>query len=102
MNEKLVRETGNSHPSTEDELSLYSGSDLEEQIDRLRDITNSQVNFANNIDESKPEESSEGNLIKDIADDFSAVEKTGPPIAKNLASIINELMFNPVNRGKLV
>ena len=102
MNKKVVRETGDSHPSTEDELSLYSGSDLEEQIDRLRDITNSQVNFANNIDGSKPEESSEGNLIKDITDDFSAVGKTGPPIAKSLASIINELMFNPVNRGKLV
>ena len=30
------------------------------------------------------------------------MEKTGAPIGKILASIINNVMFNPVNRGKLV
>ena len=58
-----------------DELSLYSGSDLDEQIDQLLDTTNSlKVNFANN-DESEPEESDEDDLIKDIASIFSPVEK---------------------------
>ena len=33
----------------------------------------------------------EDNLINDIASDFSAVEKTGPPIGKQLASIINNV-----------
>ena len=28
--------------------------------------------------------------------------KKGPPVGKNLASIINNAMFNPVIRGKLV
>ena len=48
MNKKVVRETGDSHPSTEDELSLYGGCDFDEQIDRLVDTANCQVNFANN------------------------------------------------------
>ena len=38
-----------------------------------------KVNFENN-DESEPEGSDENDLIKDIANDFSAVEKTGPLI----------------------
>ena len=102
VNKKVIRETGDSHPLVEDELSLYGGSDLDEQIDRLVDTTNSpKVHFANN-DESEPEESDEDDLINDIASDFSAVEKTGPPIGKKLASIINNVMFNPVNKEKLV
>ena len=34
-----------------------------------------KVNFANNNDESEPEEIDEDDLIKDIANDFSAVGK---------------------------
>ena len=64
------------------------------------DTTNSQVNFANNNDESEPEDSDEDDLIKDVANNFIAVEKTGPPIGKDLASIINNV--NPVYREKLV
>ena len=64
--------------------------------------TNSQVNFANNNGESEPEQSDEYYFIKDIANDFIAVEKTGQPIGKNLASTINNVMFNPVNKEKLV
>ena len=37
-------------------------------------------NLANNNDESEPEDSDEDELIKDIANNFSAVEKTGPQI----------------------
>ena len=75
VNKKVLRETGDSHPPAEDELPLYGGSDLHEKIDRLVDTTNSpKINFANN-DESEPEESDEDDLIKDIARDFSAVEK---------------------------
>ena len=77
INKKVLRETGDSHPSAEDELSLYGGSDLDEQIDRL--VGTTKVNFENN-DESEPEGSDENDLIKDIANDFSAVEKTGPLI----------------------
>ena len=52
VNKKVVRETGDSYPPTEDEMSLNGGSDLDEQIDRLVDTTNSpKVNFANNNDE---------------------------------------------------
>ena len=83
VNKKVVRETGDSHPPAEHELPLYGGSDLDEQIDRLADTTNSpKVNFANS-DESEP-------------------EKTGPSIGKILAGIKNNVMFNPVNRKKLV
>ena len=79
INKKVVRETVDSHPPAEYELSLYGGSDFDEQIDRLVNTTNSQVNFANNNDKSEPEESDEDDLIKDIANNFSAVEKAGPP-----------------------
>ena len=49
---------------------------MDEQIDWLVDTTKSpKVNFANNNDESEPEEIDEDDLIKDIANDFSAVEK---------------------------
>ena len=72
-----------------DELSLYGGCDLDEQINRLVDTTKSpKVTFANNNDESEPEESHQDDLIKDIVNDFSAAEKAGPPIGKKLASII--------------
>ena len=99
---KVIRETGKSHPPAEDELSLYSGSDLDEQIDQLVDTTKSQkVNFASNNNGSQPEESDEDDLIKDIANNYSAVEKH-PSIGKNLASIINNVMFNSVRREKVV
>ena len=43
INKKVVRETGDGHSPTENELSLCSGSDLDKQIDQLVDTTNSQV-----------------------------------------------------------
>ena len=61
---------------------------MDEQIDWLVDTSNSQANFANNNDESEPEESDDDDHIKDIANNFSLVEKIGPPIEKNLANII--------------
>ena len=99
-NKKTVRETGESHPPAEDKLSLYGGYDLDEQIVQSS-TKNPKVNFANN-DESEPDERDKDVLIKDVANHFSAVEKTGPPIGKNLASIMNNVMFNPVGREKLV
>ena len=76
INKKVVRETGDNHPPAENDMSLCDGSDLDEQIDRLVDtIKSPKVNFANNNDGSEPEESDEDDLIKDIANDFSAVEK---------------------------
>ena len=75
INKKVVRETDESHQPAEDEVSLYGVSDLDEQIDRLVDTTNNpKVSFANN-DESEPERSDKDDLIKDIANDFRAVEK---------------------------
>ena len=59
INKKVLREKGDGHLPAEDELSLYGGSELDEQIDRLLDTTNSpKVNFANN-DDSEPEGSDE-------------------------------------------
>ena len=83
INKKVVRQAGESHPLEEDEPSLYGCSDLDEQIGWLVDTTKSpKVNFAINNDDSDSEESDENDLIKDIANDFSAVEKAGPPIGK--------------------
>ena len=88
INKKVVRQAGESHPPAEDELFLYGGSDLNEQIVQLVDTTKSpKVNFAINNDDYKSEESNEDDLIKGITNDFSAVEKTGPPIGKNLTTM---------------
>ena len=58
-------------------------ADLDKQIGRLVDTTkNAQVNFAINNDGSESGQSDENDLIKDIANDFSAVEKTGLTIGK--------------------
>ena len=71
-------------------------------MSKLVDTTNRpKFNFVNN-DELEPEGSDEDDVINDIASHFSPVEKIGPPIGKKLASIINNVMFNPVNREKLV
>ena len=102
INKKVVRQAGESHPLEEDEPSLYGCSDLDEQIGWLVFTTKSpKVNFAINND-SDSEESDENDLIKDTANNFSAVEQTGPPVGKNLANIINNVMFNSVIREKLV
>ena len=80
---KVVRQAGESHPPAENKLTLGGGSNLDKQIDRLVDTTkNAQVNFAINNGGSQSGQSDEDDLIKDIANDFSAVEKTGPPIGK--------------------
>ena len=76
---------------------------MDKQIDRLVDTTKSpKVNFESNNDDSEPEESDEDDHTKLIANNFSAAEETGPPIGKKLTSIINNVMFNPVSREKLV
>ena len=84
INEKVVRETGDSHPPAEDELSLYGGSDLDQKIDpwneKMDTTINPKINFANNH-KSEPEESDDDD-VKDIANGFSAVEKTVTPIVK--------------------
>ena len=83
-NKNVVTETGDIHQLAVDELYLYGGSDLDEQIDELVNTNKSpKVNFAKNNDESAPEECDEDELLKDIGNDFSIVEKTGPPIGKN-------------------
>ena len=59
-------------------------ADLDKQIRRLVETTkNAQVNFAINNDGFESGQSDEDDLIKDIASDFTAVEKTGPTIGKN-------------------
>ena len=76
---------------------------MDEQIGRLVDTTKSpEITFATNKNDSESEEIDENYLIKDIANDFSAVEKTGPPVGKDLVNIINNVIYNSVIREKLV
>ena len=68
-------------------MSLYGGSDLGDQIDRLTDtrhITNAKGGCIN--EEGK--DSDKDDLIKDIENDFSLVEQTGEPIVSNLTKIM--------------
>ena len=77
VNKKVVRQAGESHPPGENELTLGGGSDLNKQIDRLVDTTKTaEVNFAIKNYGSQSGQSDEDDLIKDIANDFNAVEKS--------------------------
>ena len=92
-----VRDIGENHqPPEEDELSLYGGSDLDDQIDRLVDtpyIANAKGGCIN--EEGK--DSDDDDLIKDIENDFNWVEQTGEPIGSNLAKIIS-VICTPINK----
>ena len=97
-----VRDIGENHqPPEENELSLYGGSDLDDQIDRLVDtlhIANAKRGCIND----EGEDSDEDDLIKDIENDLGSVEQTGEPIGSNLAKIINNIIRTPINKDKLV
>ena len=76
---------------------------MDEQIGQLVDTTKiPKVNFTINNNDSESEESDENDLMKDIANNFGAMEKTRPPIGNNLANIINSIISNSVIREKLV
>ena len=69
-------------PPEEDELSLYGGSDFDNQIDGLVDtphIGNAKWGWIN----EEGEDSDEDDLIKDIENYFNSAEQTGDPIASN-------------------
>ena len=97
-----VRDTDEHRPPPEeDELSLYDGSDLDDQIEKLIDtshIANAKEVRINEEDE----DSDEDDLIKDIENDLKSVEQTEEPIGSNLAKIINNVIRTPVNTDKLV
>ena len=97
-----VRDTGeHGQPPEEDELSLYGGSDLDDQIDRLVD-TRHIANANGGCMNEEGEDSDEDDLIKDIENDFNSVEQIGEPIGSNLAKIINNVIRTPTNKEKLV
>ena len=97
-----VRSTGeNRQPPEEDEFSLYGGSDLDDQIDRLVDTPHIANAKGGRINE-EGKDSDEDDLIKDIENDFNSVEQTGEPIGSNLAKIINNVICTPINKEKLV
>ena len=68
-------------------MSLYGGSDLDDQIDRLVDTPHTAKAKGGCIN-VEGEDSDQDDLIKDIENDFNSVEQTGEPIGSNLAKII--------------
>ena len=82
-------------PPEEDELSLYDGSDLDDQIEKLIDTSHIA-----NAKEVRINE--EDDHIKDIENDLNSVEQTEELIGSNLAKIINNVICTPVNTQKLV
>ena len=97
-----VRDTGeNCQPPEEDELALYDGSDLDNQIDSLVDIRHIANANGGHINEDG-EDSDEDDFIRDIENDFNLVEQTGEPIGSNLVKITNSVIRTPINKEKLV
>ena len=82
-----LRDPGENHQQPEeDELSLYGGSDLDDQIDRLVDtLYYSHCQRKGGRISEKGEESDDDDLIKDIENGFNLAEQTGEPIGSNLA-----------------
>ena len=71
-----VRETDeHGQPPKEGELSLYSGSDLDDQIERLVDPP--YIANENGGSNEEGEDSDEDDLIRDIENNFNLVEQTG-------------------------
>ena len=77
-----IRHTGDHRqPQEEDKLSLYGGSDLDDQIYRFVDTSHIANAKGSHINE-ECEESDEDDLIKDIENYLNSVEQTGEePIA---------------------
>ena len=97
-----VRDTDEHRPPPEeDELSLYDGSDLDDQIEKLID-TSHIANAKEVLINEEDEDSDEDDLIKDIENDLKSVEQTEEPIGSNLAKIINNVIRTPVNTDQLV
>ena len=97
-----MRDTGeHRQPPEKNELSLYGGSDLDKQIDRLVDTPHIANAKGGRINE-EGEDSDEDDLIKNIENDFNLVEQTGEPIGSNLAKIMNNVTRTPINNKKLV
>ena len=71
-----VRGTYENCQPPEGELSLYGGSDLNDQIDRLFD-TPHIANVKGGCINEEGEDSGEDEFIKDIENDFNSVEQTG-------------------------
>ena len=82
-----LRGPGENHQQPEeDELSLYGGSDLDDQIDRLVDtLYYSDCQRKGGRISEKGEDSDDDDLIKDIENGFNLAEQTGEPIGSNLA-----------------
>ena len=96
-----VRNTGeHCQPPGEDELSLYSGSDLDDQIEKLVDTPHIPNAKGDRFNE-EGDDSNEDDLIKDIENDCNLVEKTWKPTGSNLAKIINDFIRTPINKEKL-
>ena len=71
-----VRDTGeHRQPPEKNELSLYGGSDLDKQIDRLADTPHIANAKGGRINE-EGEDSDEDDLIKNIENDLNLVEQT--------------------------
>ena len=81
-------------------MSLYGGSDLDDQIDRPVDTPHNANAKGGRINEEG--EDSDDDLIKDIENDFNSVEQTGELTGSNLAKIINNVIRSSINKEKLV
>ena len=78
----------------EDTLSLFGGSDLDENIYKLVDKSSD--------DSPTDSENDDQEFIKGIAEDLATFEDTGDPISSDFAKIINNAILKPLNREKLI
>ena len=73
---------------SEDSLPLYGGSDLD-KVDKLVDLNHDIVLV-------------EEDNLRDNAINLVTFEKIWEPISTELAKIVNNVLVNPINSGKLI
>lgn len=92
-NKKNKKSKQSSHPHHDDVISLYGGSDIDDKIGR---IVNNPSDESDSNSELEDDE-----CIKGIANDLCALTKSGEPINKNLANVINNVVYYPIPYEKL-
>ena len=76
---------------TEEVISLYGGSDIDDKIEKIVDGGG----------DSSSEENEDDECLKDIASDLSIAKKSGEAISGTLAKVINNVIYYPISEDKL-
>ena len=94
---KPPTDTEESHVNHDDDISLHGDDNIDLEV-----VLNKTTNSDNENNESENDEDDMSELWKEINSEIDSREKTGPSVDANLATIVNELWHNPLEKDKFV